>query len=392
MIKPANRTKLIKEYYFSAKLRKIEEMNAKGNTKVINLGVGNPDMPPSDDVINELSVFSEKPGNHGYQKYNGSLQLRSAFSYWYKKYFRINLNPDDEILPLIGSKEGILHISMAFLNPGDKVLVPDPGYPAYSSVSGMLGAEIIKYNLIEKNNWYPDLNEISHSDLKNVKLMWINYPNMPTGAPASHKVFKDIIDFGWQNDILICNDNPYSFILNDNPKSIFSISGSMDIALELNSLSKSHNMAGWRIGAVMANKKYIQNIITVKSNVDSGMFLPMQMAGAKALYHTSDWYDSINDVYSKRRKIVWNILDSIEAEYNKQQNGMFVWARVANDFQSGEELSNSLLCNTRVFITPGSVFGENGKKYIRISLCTNENKLKEALKRIVQYKKQNNGN
>jgi len=391
MIKPADRTNLIKEYYFSSKLKEIEQLNSDGGGQVINLGIGNPDLSPDIQVIKELTENAKQTGNHGYQKYNSSILLRKAFSKWYDDFFNVKTDPETDILPLIGSKEGILHITMAFVNPGDKVLVPDPGYPAYSSVSKMLGAKVIKYNLRTDNNWYPDLKEISNQNLKDVKLMWINYPNMPTGAPASLNALESIIEFGIRNNILICNDNPYSFILNENPLSILSVPGARDIALELNSLSKSHNMAGWRIGAVFGNKYFIQNILSVKSNVDSGMFLPVQLAAAKALSFDKKWYISINEIYRRRRKIVWQILDLIETEYDREQTGMFVWAKIGKDFKSGKELSDYLLHNSRVFITPGSVFGENGNDYIRISLCTNESKLIEALNRLKTIKEHNNG-
>ncbi|MFC2120297.1 pyridoxal phosphate-dependent aminotransferase [Bacteroidota bacterium] len=384
MIKASNRIDNLKEYYFSIKLKEIEQLNSTG-PQVINIGIGNPDLPPSVDTIKSLTENTIKDENHGYQKYNGTDELRKAFSLWYKKYFNVKIDPDSEVLPLMGSKEGILHISMAFLNPGDKVLVPDPGYPAYSSVTKMIGAEIVKYDLKEKNFWYPDLDELNNSDLSGVKLMWINYPNMPTGAPASKEVYEKLIEFGKQNNILICNDNPYSFILNNNPISILSVQGSKDIALELNSLSKSHNMAGWRIGVVMGNKNFIKNIITIKSNIDSGMFLPVQLAGAEALTSSEEWFKELNILYLQRRKIVWEILDSLKATYNKKQNGMFIWAKIPENYNNAVNLSDYILNKARVFLTPGSVFGENGEKYIRISLCTNETKLIEAKNRILKH-------
>ena len=382
MIQAAKRQDDLKEYYFSVKLKEIELLNSSG-PKVINIGIGNPDLPPSEQTINELNNNSVRNEFHGYQKYNGSNELRNAFASWYKKYFKTELDPHSEVLPLLGSKEGILHISLAFLNPGDKVLVPDPGYPAYSSVTKMVGAEIIKYDLREDNSWYPNLDEINKLDLSGVKLMWINYPNMPTGAPASKEVYKKIIDFGKQNNILICNDNPYSFILNNDPQSILSVPGSKEIALELNSLSKSHNMAGWRIGVVLGNSELIKSIITIKSNIDSGMFLPVQMAGVKALSNPDKWYSDLNAKYLQRRKIVWEILDVLKTKYDKGQNGMFIWAKIPDNYNNAVNLSDHILNSSRVFITPGSVFGKNGEKYIRISLCTNKEKLIEAKNRII---------
>lgn len=383
MVKAAKRLESLKEYYFSTKLKEIELLNSMGE-QVINLGIGNPDLSPSEETVNELINYSRKSDTHRYQKYNGTEKLRNSFSEWYHKYYKVSLDPESEILPLLGSKEGIFHISMAFLDPGDKVLVPDPGYPAYSSISGMLGAQLITYDLVEKNSWYPDLEKLNRSDLNAVKLMWVNYPNMPTGAKATKSLFKDLIDFGKQNNILICNDNPYSFILNKEPLSILSVDGAKDTALELNSLSKSHNMAGWRIGVVSGKKEYIENIIRVKSNIDSGMFLPIQLAAARALKNPDSWYDLINNKYSKRRKLVWDILDSLGTSFSRKQGGMFVWARISDNYRDAESFSDNLLLKSRIFITPGSVFGKNGNKHIRISLCTNEEKLLEAKERIIK--------
>ena len=383
MVKAAKRLESLKEYYFSTKLKEIELLNSMGE-QVINLGIGNPDLSPSEETVNELINYSRKSDTHRYQKYNGTEKLRNSFSEWYHKYYKVSLDPESEILPLLGSKEGIFHISMAFLDTGDKVLVPDPGYPAYSSISGMLGAQLITYDLVEKNSWYPDLEKLNRSDLNAVKLMWVNYPNMPTGAKATKSLFKDLIDFGKQNNILICNDNPYSFILNKEPLSILSVDGAKDTALELNSLSKSHNMAGWRIGVVSGKKEYIENIIRVKSNIDSGMFLPIQLAAARALKNPDSWYDLINNKYSKRRKLVWDILDSLGTSFSRKQGGMFVWARISDNYRDAESFSDNLLLKSRIFITPGSVFGKNGNKHIRISLCTNEEKLLEAKERIIK--------
>ena len=381
MIHPADRISEVKEYYFSVKLKEIDAMRRSG-IDVLNLGIGNPDMPPAEEVIRELTGQASKDNNHGYQSYIGIPELREAFGKWYEKYYNVKLDPASEILPLIGSKEGIMHISMAFLNPGDGVLVPNPGYPTYSSVSKLVGADIISYNLKEDNGWLPDLEELEKLDLSKVKLMWINYPNMPTGANAKPEFFKKIIEFGKKHDILICNDNPYSFILNNDPQSILQYKGAKDTVLELNSLSKSHNMAGWRVGMVAASKEIISYILRVKSNMDSGMFKPLQLAAVKALSLDNDWYAKVNEEYLTRRRLVWEIMDTLGAEYDKKQTGMFVWARIPEDIKSSRELSDKILKNANVFITPGFIFGSNGEKYIRISLCSNSEMLKEALKRI----------
>ena len=381
MIKPADRISEVKEYYFSVKLKEIDRMRKSG-LDVLNLGIGNPDMPPSNEVIDELTWQASMENNHGYQSYIGIPELREAFSKWYAKYFDVNLDAGSEILPLIGSKEGIMHISMAFLNPGDSVLVPNPGYPTYSSVSKLVGANIVSYDLKEENNWLPDFDVLEKLDLSGVKLMWINYPNMPTGANADKDFFKRVIEFGKKNDILICNDNPYSFILNSNPQSILQVDGAKETALELNSLSKSHNMAGWRVGMVAASEEIINYILRVKSNMDSGMFKPLQLAAAKALSLDNDWYTQVNVEYLKRRILVWEIMDVLKCKYDKEQTGMFIWARIPEKYDSSAELSDEVLNKAHVFITPGFIFGSNGKKYIRISLCSNREMLKEALKRI----------
>ena len=381
MIQPADRISEVKEYYFSVKLKEIDSMRRSG-IDVLNLGIGNPDNPPASEVIEELTEQAAKDNNHGYQSYIGIPELREAFSIWYKKYYDVTLNPVSEILPLIGSKEGIMHISMAFLNPGDRVLVPNPGYPTYSSVSKLVGADIISYDLKENRNWLPDLDELEKHDLSKVKLMWINYPNMPTGANADAGFFSRIIEFGKKHNILICNDNPYSFILNNSHQSILQTEGAKDTALELNSLSKSHNMAGWRIGMVAASPEIINYILRVKSNMDSGMFKPLQLAAVKALSLDNDWYTKVNVEYTKRRILVWEIMDTLGAGYDKDQTGMFVWARIPQKYESSQELSDEILSKVHVFITPGFIFGSNGEKYIRISLCSNREMLKEALRRI----------
>ena len=381
MITPADRISEVKEYYFSVKLKEIEKMRQAG-IDVINLGIGNPDMPPAPEVLETLNRQASSPDNHGYQSYVGIPELRSAFAGWYKKYYNVSLNPGSEILPLIGSKEGIMHISMAFLNPGDGVLVPNPGYPTYSSVSKLVGAKIINYNLSESNGWLPDFEELEKQDLSSVKLMWINYPNMPTGANAAPGFFEKVIEFGKKHNILICNDNPYSFILNDKQRSILQVEGAKETALELNSLSKSHNMAGWRVGMVASSAEIISYILRVKSNMDSGMFKPLQLAAVKALELDSTWYESVNKQYLERRKLVWKIMDTLECSYDKNQTGMFVWAKISDKQKNGKELSDEILTKSHVFITPGFIFGDMGDKYIRISLCTNEKLLTEALNRI----------
>ncbi len=380
-ISPANRISNVKEYYFSKKLKEIAQMKENG-LDVINLGIGNPDRPPHNTVLNELNVQSSNVSNHGYQPYIGTAELRNAFSLWYKNYFNVELNENNEILPLIGSKEGIMHISMAFLNKGDKVLVPNPGYPTYSAVSELVEADIITYNLLEDNNMEPDFDSLNKLDLSNVKLMWVNYPNMPTGAAGSIPLFEKLIDFGKKNNILICNDNPYSFILNDNPISIFNVKGAKDIAIELNSLSKSHNMAGWRIGMIAAKQEFINYILRVKSNMDSGMFKPLQLATVKALSLNNDWYKELNDEYAKRRLLAYKIMDMLNCKYNTNSVGMFVWAKIPENYNDATELSDKLLYENNVFITPGNIFGSNGNKYIRISLCSKQETLNETIKRI----------
>jgi len=353
----------------------------KNGINVINLGIGNPDIPPSMNALNSLCENAMKESGHGYQSYIGIPELRESFADWYLKYYGVSLDPESEILPLIGSKEGIMHISMAFLNPGDKVLVPDPGYPTYFSVSRLVGAEVVYYNLTKENNWLPDLDSLRSEDLDKVKIMWVNYPHMPTGAGASDDLFRDLTAFGKEHNILICNDNPYSFILNDRPLSMLSADGAKEVALELNSLSKSHNMAGWRVGMVAGNREYIQTILRVKSNMDSGMFLPVQLAAAEALRNSPSWYEEINRVYERRRSLVWKLLDILGCWYEKEQSGLFVWAQIPDRYTDSEEIADNFLYNAHVFITPGSVFGKNGKKFIRISLCNKEEILKEAIER-----------
>lgn len=384
IVKSADRTGKVQEYYFSKKLTQIDRMRREG-ADIINLGIGSPDQPPSENTVSALAAEAKKATSHGYQNYTGILSLRKAFSDWYKKYFHVELNPENEILLLMGSKEGIMHISMAFVNPGDEVLVPDPGYPTYSSVTSLVGGIVRKYDLVKEKGWFPDLVELEKSDLSRVKLMWINYPHMPTGTPGSLKLFEKLVAFAIKHRILLVNDNPYSFIQNKEYHSILEVDGAKDIALELNSLSKSHNMAGWRVGMVAGQKDYISEILKVKSNMDSGMFLAMQMAAIEALGNPESWYDTVNDVYSKRRIIVEQIMDLLGADYDKSQVGLFLWGRIPDSITSCEEYVEDILNKTHVFITPGFIFGENGRRYIRISLCANEERLKEAKIRMGKY-------
>ena len=383
-IQPANRIGNVQEYYFSVKLKEIAQMNAQG-ADVINLGIGSPDLPPAREVTDTLAAEAANPKVHGYQPYVGIPQLREAFAQWYKRWYNVELNPANEILPLIGSKEGIMHISMAFINEGDAVLVPNPGYPTYSSVSKLVGAKIISYNLKEEQNWQPDLEQLEEQhrageiDLDAVKLMWCNYPNMPTGANGSMELFEKLVAFGKKYNIIICHDNPYSFILNDNPLSILEVEGAKDICIELNSMSKSHNMPGWRIGMLASNKQFIEWILRVKSNMDSGMFRPMQMAAVQALNAPKEWYGQMNKVYSARRALAQAILEKVGATVAPGQVGMFLWGKVAG---KGVEICDDVLYKAKVFITPGFIFGSNGESYIRISLCANEQTLANALERI----------
>jgi aspartate/methionine/tyrosine aminotransferase len=381
MITPAHRVSEVKEYYFSLKLKEIAGM-IKDGKPVINLGIGNPDQPPAPEVLETLNKAALRPDTHGYQGYIGIPELRNAFSNWYKKFYGVILNAESEVLPLMGSKEGIMHISMAFLNPGDEVLVPNPGYPTYSAVTQIVGAKKRFYDLSEENNWQPNLDALEKEDLTGVKMMWVNYPNMPTGAKASRTFFEELIDFAKRNDILICNDNPYSFILNEEPQSLLSIPGAKEVAIELNSLSKSHNMAGWRIGMAASNADFIKYILRIKSNMDSGMFRPMQEAAARALMLEEKWYEEVNKVYKKRKELVLKIMSLLECSWQEDQVGMFIWARIPEKYSSSKELSDKILYEANVFITPGFIFGDNGEKYIRISLCTSEEKLQESINRI----------
>ena len=383
----------IGEYYFSQKLREIEELNKQGKN-VINLGIGSPDLPPHADVVKTLQEESAKPNVHAYQSYKGSPVLRKAISDWYKKWYDVELNPDTEIMPLLGSKEGIMHICMTYLNAGDKVLVPNPGYPTYRSAVKLAGGECVDYDLTEANNWEPDFEELDKivssptggGQEGAFKLMWINYPQMPTGQLPSANLFEKIVAFGKKHNILICHDNPYSFILNDAPASILKVPGAKDVAIELNSLSKSHNMAGWRVGVMSGARERIDEVLRFKSNMDSGMFLPAQLAAAKALQLPQSWYNEVNAIYKKRREKVFDLLDLLQCVYDKKQAGMFVWAKIPASYKTGYELSDEVLYGTGVFITPGGIFGKAGDGYIRVSLCSPEEKFAESIKRIKEFK------
>jgi aspartate/methionine/tyrosine aminotransferase len=381
-IVPAERLNSVSEYYFSTKLKEVAEMNARG-LNVISLGIGSPDLPPSQQTIDALAKSAAEPTAHGYQPYIGIPELRKAFADFYKKWFSVDLNPASEIQPLIGSKEGILHISMAFLNPGDGVLVPNPGYPTYSSVSNLVQANVITYDLDENNNWQPNFEALEQNDLSNVKLMWVNYPNMPTGASATVELFEKLVAFGKKHSIVICNDNPYSFILNDKHLSILQIEGAKDICIELNSMSKSHNMPGWRMGMLASNAQFVQWILKVKSNIDSGQFKPMQVAAVAALNNSDEWHNEMNiNLYRSRRNKAEAIMTQLGCTFDPKQVGMFLWGKIPEKYADSAELADKILYQAKVFITPGFIFGDKGVRYIRISLCANENMLQQALERI----------
>ena len=382
-IEPAEHVKSISEYYFSIKLQEVANMNADGKN-VISLGVGSPDLPPSEYVVEELCEVASRNNVHGYQPYTGIPQLKQAYADWYKRSYNVELN-NTEVLPLIGSKEGILHTSLAFLNVGDGVLVPNPGYPTYTSVSKLMRADVITYDLLESDNWMPDFDALEKMDLTHVKLMWVNYPNMPTGANATMELFEKLVEFGKRHSIVICHDNPYSFILNDTPLSIMQVEGAKETCIELNSMSKSHNMAGWRMGMLCSNEQFVNWILKVKSNVDSGQFLPMQMAAVKALATPKQWHDNMNLLYEQRRLWAYKIMTILGCKYDKDQVGLFVWAKIPSYESSSEELINDILYNAFVFITPGFIFGSNGSRYIRISLGSPATKIKEAYERIADF-------
>ena len=384
-IRPADRLASVSEYYFSRKLKEVAAMNAAGKG-VISLGIGSPDMPPSEETVETLCAEAHNPNGHGYQPYVGIPELREAFARFYKRWYGVDLDAKTEIQPLIGSKEGILHVTLAFVNPGEQVLVPNPGYPTYTSLSRLLGAEVVNYDLKEENGWMPDFDALERMDLSRVKLMWTNYPNMPTGANATMELYDRLVDFARRKGIVIVNDNPYSFILNDNPLSILAVEGAKECCIEFNSMSKSHNMPGWRIGMIAANPTFISWILKVKSNIDSGMYRALQLAAVKALDADAAWYEGNNANYSARRKTAGAIMDALGCTYDKRQVGMFLWGRIPDEYDDVEVLTERVLHEACVFITPGFIFGSNGKRYIRISLCAKEEKLTEALKRIKKIK------
>ena len=380
-VAPADRLAGVSEYYFSKKLKEVAQMNAEGKD-VISLGIGSPDMPPSEETVQTLCNEAQNPDGHGYQPYVGIPELRKSFAAWYQKWYNVELNPATEIQPLIGSKEGILHVTLAFVNPGEQVLVPNPGYPTYTSLSKILGAEIVNYNLKEDAGWMPDFDELEKTDMSRVKLMWTNYPNMPTGANATIEMYERLVDFARRKNIIIVNDNPYSFILNNHPLSILSVPGAKECCIEFNSMSKSHNMPGWRIGMLASNAQFVQWILKVKSNIDSGMFRAIQLAAAKALEADAEWYESNNRNYRNRRHLAGEIMKTLGCSYDESQVGMFLWGKIPDTYTHVEELTERILHEARVFITPGFIFGSNGARYIRISLCCKDAKLAEALERI----------
>ncbi|MCB0704069.1 MAG: aminotransferase class I/II-fold pyridoxal phosphate-dependent enzyme [Saprospiraceae bacterium] len=382
--KTADRLNSVGEYYFSKKLAEIARLQASG-VPVLNLGIGSPDLPPHPDVIEALVEYSRQPENHGYQSYRGIPELRAAFAEWYLQSYQVLIDPEREVLPLIGSKEGIMHIAMSFLEEGDLALVPDPGYPTYRAATNLAGAVAVNYALRPERNWMPDFEALAQLDLKNVRIMWVNYPHMPSGTRANKAVFQELIDFARTHEILLVHDNPYSFILND-PTSLLEIPGAKEVVLELNSLSKSHNMAGWRIGALFGRSDLLETVLRFKSNMDSGQFKPMQLASIKALQLSADWYQELNALYRKRRDMVHQLLRLLDCDFKEEQAGLFVWARVPERFSDGFAFSQWLLKESWLFLTPGGIFGEQGAPFIRISLCSNEAHFEEAIRRVRQTK------
>ena len=381
-IQPADRLGTVQEYYFSRKLKEVARLNSQG-LDIVSLAIGSPDRPPSDDTIETLCQVARRPDTHGYQPTMGTPELRQAMARFYKRWYGVELDPATEILPLIGSKEGILHVTLAFVNPGDGVLVPDPGYPTYTSLSRILGARIVNYNLRSDNAWQPDFDELERMDLTGVKLMWTNYPNMPTGGDASMETYRRLVDFARRHHIVVVNDNPYSFILNRQPKSLLQVEGAKDCCIEFNSMSKSHNMPGWRVGLCASNPTFISWILKIKSNVDSGTFRGLQLAAAQAYDNTDEWHAEANyDTYLRRRKVAEQIMTALGCSFDPKQVGMFLWGRIPAGMADAETLTEKVLHEARVFITPGFIFGENGRRYVRISLCADDERMQEALRRI----------
>ncbi|PWT71129.1 MAG: aminotransferase [Bacteroidetes bacterium] len=389
MIKTASRLEGIGEYYFSQKLREIDQLNKQGKN-IINLGIGSPDQPPHPDVIKRLQEESAKPNVHAYQNYKGAPVLRQAIAEWYSKWYHVNLDPESEILPLIGSKEGIMHICMTYINPDTHVFLPNPGYPTYRSAAKLAGGILVDYKLESGQHWFPDFRQlkklISEEDKARGTLMFVNYPHMPTGQLPTRTFFEELVGFGRTNNVLIVHDNPYSFILNDDPMSLLSVEGAKDTVIELNSLSKSQNMAGWRVGILVGAKQRIDEVLRFKSNMDSGMFLPVQLAAATALHLPAAWYKSVNDIYRERRKRVFELLESLNCQFDTDQAGMFVWAKIPGEYKDGYELSDTVLYGSNVFLTPGGIFGNAGDGYIRVSLCCPEEKINESIQRIKKFK------
>ena len=381
-IKPAERLSLVSEYYFSRKLKEVAQMNAEGKD-VISLAIGSPDMPPSEKTISKLCEVAQRPESHGYQITMGIPELRQAMADFYKRWYDVDLDPSKEILPLIGSKEGILHVTLAFVNPGEEVLVPNPGYPTYTSLSKILGAKVVNYDLMEENGWQPDFNQLEKMDLSRVRLMWTNYPNMPTGGNARMETYRKLVDFARRHNIVVVNDNPYSFILNKQPMSLLQVEGAKDCCIEFNSMSKSHNMPGWRVGMCIANPTFISWILRIKSNIDSGTFRGIQLAAAEALANDDEWHHEANiETYARRRQYAEQIMDILGCTYDKNQVGMFLWGKIPEKYADSEELTELVLHKARVFITPGFIFGSKGQRYIRISLCANESVFAAALQRV----------
>ena len=389
-IKPANRLSAVAEYYFSRKLKEVARLNAEGKD-IISLAIGSPDMPPSRQTIDKLCEVARQDDAHGYQPTMGTPELRRAMAGFYKRWFGVDLNPNTEIQPLIGSKEGILHVTLAFVNPGDKVLVPNPGYPTYTSLSKILGAEVVNYNLREDDGWQPDFDELESMDLTGVRLMWTNYPNMPTGAPARMETYEKLVSFARRHSIVVVNDNPYSFILNENPVSLLQVPGAKDCCIEFNSMSKSHNMPGWRVGMCASNSTFIQWILKIKSNIDSGTFRGIQIAAAEAYNNSDAWHRQANiETYRGRRKLAEMIMRELGCTFDENQAGMFLWGKIPDEYADAEELTEKVLHEARVFITPGFIFGSNGERYIRVSLCAKDAKMEEALERIKAMKRGDN--